>query len=399
MLDASESKQMKQHLSEDAENFSVVLGGPLFQLLRRAHLSDDSFGMLKRRVLFISLIAWLPLLIFSVLERNALNKILPIPFLFDIEIHMRFLLALPLLVYAEYLVNNRMRPIVRQFSERNLVENPADLEGPVRSAFRLRNSMVAEIILIAIVYSVGIMVRREAAVSTSTWYAILKDGKTTWTNAGIWYAYVSLPIFQFILVRWYFRIFIWGRFLWQISRLKLNLIPTHPDRVAGLGFLGNTVYAFSPILMAHGVLLSGMIANRIFFTGATLVAFKLEIFAMILVLLAIVLSPLLVFAFQLNQAKRTGLREYGVLAERYVREFDQKWLRSDTDETFLGSGDIQSLADLGNSFQVIREMRLAPFTKETIAQLAIVTLIPLLPLVLTMFSLEQLVDRFLGTVF
>jgi hypothetical protein len=388
-----------KNLSNDAQNFTFVLGGPLFQLLRRAHLSDDSFGLLRRRMLIISLLAWLPLLIFSTLEGNAYNHTLPIPFLFDIEIHARYLLALPLLIYAEYLVNNRMRPIVRQFSERNLVDEPSELEGPVHSAFRLRNSVAAELILIAIVYSVGILVRRESAVQTSTWYAIVKDGTTNWTKTGLWYAYASLPIFQFLLIRWYFRLFIWGRFLWQVSKLKLNLIPTHPDRVGGLGFLGNTVYAFAPILMAHGVLLSGMIANRIFYTGAKLVDFKLEIFAMLIVLLVIVLIPLLVFAPKLNQAKRTGLREYGILAQRYVREFDQKWLRSNTEDEFLGSGDIQSLADFGNSFQVIREMRLYPFTKETIGQLAIFTLIPVLPLVLTMFSLEQLLDRFLGTVF
>jgi len=394
-----ESKQPEQHLSDDAWNFSFVLGGPLFQLLRRVHLSDDSFGLLRRRMVIFALIAWLPLLIFSILEGNAYNQTLRIPFLLDIETHARYLLALPLLIYAEYLVNNRIRPIVRQFSERNLVDEPSQLEGPVHSAFRLRNSIFAEFILIAIVYSLGVFVRRETALSTSTWYAIVKDGESAWTHTGFWYAYVTLPIFQFILLRWYYRIFVWGRFLWQISRVKLNLMPTHPDHVGGLGFLGNTAFAFSPILTAHGVLLSGMIANRIFYTGAKLVNFKLEIIGMILVLLVIVLSPLLVFAVQLNRTKRAGLREYGVFAQRYVRKFDQKWLRSDTDETLLGSGDIQSLADLGNSFQVIREMRLYPFTKETILQLAIATLIPLLPLVLTMFSLEQLLDQFLKTVF
>jgi len=49
----------------------------------------------------------------------------------------------------------------------------------------------------------------------------------------------------------------------------------------------------------------------------------------------------LVFAPQLAQAKRTGNREYGTLAERYVREFDAKWVRggATADEPFVGSGD------------------------------------------------------------
>jgi hypothetical protein len=60
---------------------------------------------------------------------------------------------------------------------------------------------------------------------------------------------------------------IWARFLWQVSRLDLCLVPTHPDRVGGLGFLANTVYAFVPLAVAHGALLAGLLANRIFYLG------------------------------------------------------------------------------------------------------------------------------------
>ena len=100
---------------------------------------------------------------------------------------------------------------------------------------------------------------------------------TQLSPAGYWYIFVSRPLFQFILIRWYFRLFIWARFLWQSSRLELNLIPTHPDRAAGLGFLGMSSAAFAPLLMAHGVLLAGLMANPIFFAGAKLTDFKMEI--------------------------------------------------------------------------------------------------------------------------
>ena len=218
---------------------------------------------------------------------------------------------------------------------------------------------------------------------------------------GVWYGYVSLPIFQFLLMRWYFRLFIWARFLWQVSRLDLSLVPTHPDRVGGLGFLANTVYAFTPLAVAHGALLAGLIANRIFYLGATLPEFKVEIAVLVVFLLCVVLGPLLVFAPQLAQAKRTGNREYGTLAERYVREFDAKWLRggAPADEPLVGSGDIQSLADLGNSFEVVRTMRLAPMTKEAIIQLAVATLAPIVPLALTMMPLEELLKRLFGILF
>ena len=181
----------------------------------------------------------------------------------------------------------------------------------------------------------------------------------------------------------------------------MSLVPTHPDRVGGLGFLSNTAYAFIPLAVAHGALLAGLIANRIFYLGAGLLDFKAEVAVVLAFLLCLVFGPLVVFAPRLAQAKRTGLREYGVLAERYVRDFDAKWLRggAPAGEPLVGSGDIQSLADLGNSFEVVRTMRMLPITREAVLQLAAATLAPVVPLALTMMSLEELLKKLLGTLF
>ena len=328
-----------------------------------------------------------------------------VPFLLDVEVHVRFLVALPLLIVAELVVHQRMRFVVRQFLERNLIPESAmtRFDAAIASAFRLRNSVLAEVLLIAFVYVVGVLIvwRHYMALDTATWYATPSAEGSKLSLAGMWYGYVSLPIFQFLLLRWYFRMFIWTRFLWQVSRIDLSLVPTHPDRVGGLGFLSNTVYAFTPLAVAHGALLAGMIANRIFYLGATLPDFKVEIAVLVVFLLCVVLGPLLVFAPQLAQAKRTGNREYGTLAERYVREFDAKWLRggAPADEPLVGSGDIQSLADLGNSFEVVRTMRIAPITKDAILQLAAATLAPIVPLALTMMPLEELLKKLFGILF
>ena len=133
-----------------------------------------------------------------------------------------------------------------------------------------------------------------------------------------------MPIFQFLLMRWYFRLFVWARFLWQVSRMELGLVPTHPDRMGGLGFLSATVYAFAPLALVHGVMIAGPLANRILFTGASLLSYKVEIAVLVAFVLCLVLGPLLVFAPALAQAKRTGPMEYGILAQRYGREFDAK---------------------------------------------------------------------------
>jgi hypothetical protein len=219
--------------------------------------------------------------------------------------------------------------------------------------------------------------------------------------AGIWYGYVSLPLFQFLGFRWYFRVFIWARLLKRVSRIDLHLVPTHPDAVGGMGFLSATVGAFAPIALAHGTLLAGQIGDRIFHLGAKLPDFKAEILLVVVFLLLIVLGPLLVFAPQLSRAKRAGLLEYDALAQRYVREFDSKWLRgaAPQDEPFLGSADLQSLADLGTGLDVIRSMRIAPITRASIVQLGVATLLPVLPLLLTMMPMDELLKKLVGILF
>jgi hypothetical protein len=147
-------------------------------------------------------------------------------------------------------------------------------------------------------------------------------------------------------------------------------------------------------------MLAGLIADRIFFHGATLPDFKVQVGVVVAFLLLIVLGPLLLLMPHLASARRVGLREYGTLAQRYVREFDDKWLRggAPAGEPLVGSADIQSLADLGNSYELVRSMRAVPFTRDVVVQLVVITLVPVVPLLLTMISLEQLLKALLKVV-
>jgi hypothetical protein len=369
-------------------------------------LSDDALDHARARAIFIPLFTWLPLLILSALGGRAWGGAVRVPFLADIEVHARFLVALPLLIVAELVVHQRMRRIVRQFLERRLIPatSRARFDAALPSAMRLRNSVVAEALLIALVYVVGVLYiwPNYVALQLPTWYSTAAGGGGKQLSpAGWWLVYLSLPLFQFILFRWYFRLFVWMRFLWQVARCELSLVPTHPDRAGGLGFLSITVFAFGPLLAAHGALLAGLIANQIFFHGAKLPDFSIEMAVVVVFLLLVVLGPLLPFVPHLSRARRVGLREYGTLAQRYVQDFDAKWLRGGAraDEPLVGSADIQSLADLSNSFEVIRSMNLVPFTRNTVVYLAVITLLPVSPLVLTMVSLEDLLGQLVKVVF
>jgi hypothetical protein len=411
MKNLSEARQelqdrpMPQLVSEEPQDFSLVMGGPIFQMFRRSHLAGDHMELLVRRILVITLIAWPPLLLLSALGHHLAGASVQLPFLRDIEAHVRLLVALPVLIVAELLVHTRLRPIVKAFLARRIVrqQDLPKFAAAIDAAMKLRNSVPLELGLLAFVYSVGQWSWRSqgALLSTTTWYAIPQGGHLHLTAAGYWYVFVSVPIFQFILLRWYLRFFIWFRFLWQVSRLDLHLIPTHPDRAGGLAFLGKSAYAFSPILFAQGALLAGVIASRVLHGGEKLLSFKMEAIGFIAFFLVFVLGPLTMFTPQLAGAKRKGLGDYGLFANSYVEAFEKKWIFRDpsADDELLGTGDIQSLADLGNSYAMVRDMRAIPFDVQDIGRLAAVTAIPLLPLGLTMFSLEQMVTQILKTLF
>lgn len=391
-------------LLPEAQNFSLVLGGPLYQLLHKVHLDDgDVTSHLKRRVFVICGIIWLPLVLLCAID-GTLTQNTEVSFLRDIETHVRLLIAVPLMIFAELLVHQRMRGIVLQFLERKLIP-PDSMERfrkSILSALAWRNSIPAELVIIALVFPLGYYMRtRVLALDASTWYATMGSDGISLTLPGIWFSWVSNPILQFLLIRWIYRLVIWARFLWQVSRIKLDLIPTHPDRVGGLGFLSGSAYAYSPMLASFSTMVAGLVASRIFFQGASLADFKLEIFSLVVFGILIVLGPMTVFAPQILAAKRRGKREYGALAAAYTRDFDRRWIRKPDHEgqSLLGTSDIQSLADLDNSYAIIHEMKAVPISRDLLIQLVWATLAPFAPLVLTMIPLEELLDRIFETIF
>lgn len=389
---------------KEPPDFSLVLGGPLFQIFRRAHLTGDALELSNRRVIIIAAVAWMPLLLLSLGTGRAFGDAVAIPFFHDVEANVRFLIALPLLIAAELIVHRRLRPAVQQFVERRIVvpEELPRFQQAIESTQRLRNSVSIEVALLVLVYGVGIWVwRTQLALNEPSWYGSMDGAQLRLTPAGYWLMFVSAPIFQFILLRWYFRFALWFWFLFRVSRLNLHLIPIHTDRTGGLGFLGASTNAFAPVLIAQGALLAGLIANRIFYDGQNLVDFKVQIVGFLAFFIIVTLIPLTVFAPALAQAKRDGLGAMGRLASRYTRRFEEKWFHGDgsADEELLGSGDIQSLADLGGGFSAVQEMRMVPFGWRDVTRLAVATATPFLPLLLTIFSLEEFASYVIKAIF
>jgi hypothetical protein len=392
----------KINVLDDPLDFSIVLGGPLFQLLRRAHLEGDHLELLYRRLIFFVGITWLPLFLLAAVLPFA-GSAGRLSFLRDIEVHARFLVALPAFVVAEFLVHARMLPVARRFVERRIIllDDLPRFYRAVESAFSLRNSIPLELGLFAAVYAFGLWFwHGRFGIQAATWYA-MPGGRWHLTPAGFWYVLVSIPILQFMLLRWYVRFFIWYRFLWQVSRIPLDLIPTHPDRAGGLGFLGGLSYTFGPILFGQGAMLAGLIASNVLYHGGQLLSYKLQAASFVVFFVCVIFGPLLVFTSQMARTRREGLAEYGLLAQRYVAGFREKWIcdSGTSSEELLGTGDIQSLADLGNSYTVVQEMHLVPFGLRDVSRLAAVTAAPMVPLLLLVWSPEEVIMRVMKVVF
>lgn len=381
-----------------SQGFSIVAGGPLHRLACRAGLCDERFGRLPRRIAVAVGLLWLPLVVLACIDGRAWSGS-PVPLLHDVDTLMRYVVALPLMLVAERLLHLRMAAAMGRFADRGLVlpGQQARFDHILASTRRWVGSPVAEGVLLAFVYLVGIEViwRQVSVLELDTWYGRVAGGRFTPHLAGHWMVWVSVPLFQFLILRWYYRLLMWLVLLLRLSRLDLQLQPLHPDKAGGLGFLAQLSLAFSPLLMAQGTMASGWIAGQIMYSGATLLDFKLDLVAATVISLAFVLAPLMAFGTAMGEAKRLALSAYGSLAMRYAQDFNRKWAGTNARQgpDPLGDADFQSLADLGNAYGTLSAMRVSPFGSQTILKLAIAFLGPVAPLALTMLSVDELLNR------
>jgi hypothetical protein len=219
-------------------------------------------------------------------------------------------------------------------------------------------------------------------------------GEMTWTSH--WYWMVCMSLFRFLLLRWLWRLALWCFFLWRVSRLALRLVPTHPDRAGGLGYLELVHTEFAPLVLAISAAQSASLAQDIVTGRMTFDGVYPAVPFILLADAVLFIGPLYLFSVKLWRSKVKGLSDYSAFAERYVNEFEKKWFGADAlpGEPLLGTADIQSLADLSNSVGIVREMRLAPVSPSMLLYLAIAALLPLLPLVLFKYPLADLLMKF-----
>ena len=371
-----------------------LVGGPLHRLGSRLGLVRGGTNTVWLGVA-IGLSTWTVLMLLALLQAQG-HKVFSLSV---ISGHVRLLVVIPLLFLCETLVVPRMAVFLRTITQSGVVPKgslPA-LQSDVARVGRWKNSWLPEVIflLIAIVMSeagVGTAIYGATAAFDSI-HALAGGTLVSW-----FYWNVCLTVFRFLVLRWLWLFFLWSYMLWRVSRLELHLIPTHPDRAAGLGYLEIVHVHFTPSVVAISALQSASFADEL---SAGTMKFEAVYpgLVIVLVLVAVLfLGPLFIFSPKLWACRVKGLSDYMVFASHYVNGFDNKWLEAKSAppvETLLGTPDLQSLADLSNSIDIIRSMRWVPLSMQLAANLGLATLLPMMPLLLNNYPVVELARKML----
>jgi hypothetical protein len=372
---------------------SVVEGGPLDRLQLRLGLIKLQRPLIVRRALIFAMIAWLPLLILSAAQGVLLTNV-RIPFLYDPSAHVRFLVSVPLLIVAEVVIGPRLVASTSQFITAELIpeERYQDFDAAIVDSIRLRDSTLAEGIILAITYLGAFLSIRFLSPTVSTWHSFVRESGHRFTLAGYWYALVSIPIYQFLVYRWLWRTFIWCKFLHRVLKLDLQLIPPHPDKAAGLGFLGETHRLFAILIFAYAATASAVTSREVLFDKIPIQTYKVPLAALIALMLLLFLGPLFMFAPVLLRARRKALHEYSRLACKLGRLYEQKWVKgmAPSGESLLSTTDNTSLANYSHDYELVEGMRVFPFEPRTAVVLALAGLIPMVPLLATVMPMEEI---------
>jgi hypothetical protein len=345
-----------------------------------------------RRALLVALLGWVPLIPLTMVQSALFGGDGIESLIREIGVHVRYLIVAPLLVIAEAQCAPYLTATVRHFIESGLVpdDRREQFTAAVESTRGLLGSKIAEVAVFALAYLVAML----AALShgydqVPTWHRSL--GLTPgFSAAGWWHILISLPLLLVLIFGWLWRLALWARLLWLISRLDLRLVASHPDRVAGLGFVGHSLRAFSVVGLALAAIAAARSA-RLVLDGAHLPTPYLVFNAGYLaVLLALFVAPLLVFSPILLKAWQRGAVEYGALAARVGEAFEAKWLvrNGRVDQAALEKPDFSATTDLYSVAANVYGIRFVPVDLKDLIAIAGALLLPFVPVVLLAIPID-----------
>lgn len=351
---------------------------------------------LARRTLLAVLIGWLPMAVLAAAQQVLSADESAKSFFFDFAVHARFLVALPALIFAEAECIPRLGRIVNHFAENLVAQSDTPrFQAAVTSTRRLLDSTTGSVVTLVLVYLVVATVQLYSLNALLAWQRGDSTNITRFSPAGLWNLLVSLPLLLVVFFGWLWRLALWGRFLYLMSRLDLHLIPSHPDRAGGLQFVSSSLRGFRLISFACGAIVAGTVANFQYHAGAQLIDFRNGVIGLLIVLLILFAGPLTIFFNKLRDTKTRAGFEYGALARAVGTQFEARWLRRQTgsiDQTSLEVPDFSATTDLYSVTANVYAMRRVPFSLKDLNPIVFAAMQPFLPLVLLAIPLETILE-------
>ena len=287
-------------------DFSLARSGQMHKILRWLRLSDPTTKGYRKRSIAISTTTWLPLLVLSAVQGLAWGNRVNMNFLEDFATHARLLLVIPLLIFTEHSVDYRIQELTAQFFKAGILAE-ADLPAFEKLKKRVRkfsDAVIADWVILIIVVANIVIRSITHSHQTSSWVFIpdVEGNHISW--AGLWFACISLPMLQYILLRWLWRWVIWVLYFTKISRMPLRLNPAHPDEAGGIGFLGIPPAPFLYVTFSMAILFSAVIAERVFWFHDRLPVYYPVMVGFAVLSIIINVLPLIVFIKPLAEQRR-----------------------------------------------------------------------------------------------
>ncbi len=382
---------MHQNLAN--EYFSISEGGPFNKAVKKIGLNTNA-----KQILVALFITWLPLLIITAFEGTIYSGV-SVPFLKDVSIHVRLLIVLPMLLTIKAIINSKSIDLEKYFSDTlmNDDEKQVVLNKELHRVKRLINSAVPEIIFLIIIIALTISPFKGGIISEATsWRFAGNDAALS--LAGKWVVFISIPIFQFLILRWLWRYIIWSLFLFRLSNTRLNLQPTHPDQCAGLGIVADVHKYFGLIFLAINVIASGEMITRIIENPDSFPAIRGEAIGNITICVVIIFLPLFFFIGKLIMTRHYALMDLGNLGATLSSKFEEEWLRNIPIEKRILEGKVSTttLQDYSSVYRATEKMRSVPFRLPDIVLVILILFIPYIPILLIHFSIIELLQKLFG---
>ena len=380
--------ELHSHAPHNYAEPSLIRGGPFYRAQEATRFIRAERWNMGCRIAVAIAITWLPLVLITILTNIAgLPSLLR-----DYRVYSRLFLALPALLLGQALMESRFRMVVRHLSEANLLDaaNHERMCHTIGWLVRLRDSFVPELAILVLLIAHSAAAEKHL-VDATPWLAARQNDGFLMTPAG-WYAVlVSASVFQFLLGLSLWKWLLWTFFAFNLSRLDMKLVPTHPDENGGLGFLGMTPIAFAPVVFAANCVIGATWREEILSAKANLMTFKLPAIILVIIIALVSLGPLVFFVPRLGSLRRRGILEYGILGQLHSQDFHEKWIHSRTghEDEFLTAPESSTLADFGQAYEKVKHLNPFPADKEALIALLVAAAIPMVPPVLAAIPLKE----------